>query len=60
MTCICKHQFCYVCGADWHNDHYNNHDQNGNFVPPVPPPPPAIDALYMLPNNEAGMGPNVA
>lgn len=57
MTCLCKHQFCYVCGADWHRDHYNNHDQNGNFIPPVPVPAP--DAMYM-PNIEARMQPNVA
>lgn len=22
MTCICKHEFCYLCGGDWS---YNGH-----------------------------------
>jgi hypothetical protein len=34
MTCLCRHQFCYVCGADWLPAHYQNHDENGVFIPP--------------------------
>ena len=22
MTCLCSHQFCYVCLADWQERHY--------------------------------------
>jgi hypothetical protein len=38
MTCRCGYQFCYVCGADWSPPHYQNHDQNGVFVPPSSAP----------------------
>ena len=31
MTCRCKYQFCYVCGAPWTSAHYGNHDENGNL-----------------------------
>ena len=38
MTCRCKYQFCYVCGADWNPAHYGEHDENGQLVPVVAQP----------------------
>lgn len=33
MTCVCKYEFCYICGKEWHNCEHNfwdgidqNHD----------------------------------
>ena len=31
MTCRCKYEFCYVCGAPWTVEHYGNHDENGRL-----------------------------
>ena len=32
ITCRCKYQFCYVCGAKWSVEHYGNHDANGRLL----------------------------
>jgi hypothetical protein len=36
VTCICRHEFCYVCGADWTPAHHRSHDETGLFIiPPI-------------------------
>lgn len=29
MVCICKYEFCYVCGETWSAAHYVDHGQDG-------------------------------
>lgn len=40
MTCVCKHQFCYLCGKDWKNNGHlcnpNEGNEDNNFVGDTP------------------------
>lgn len=51
MTCRCGFQFCYVCGANWQQAHYGNHDENGNLI--VQAAVGGMDAPVVAHQNEA-------
>jgi E3 ubiquitin-protein ligase RNF144 len=37
VTCICGHDFCYLCGESWTSDHDKPHDSNGKVMSSVKP-----------------------